>query len=300
MREQRLVGIDYLNAVTTLLQRVRLAHRTFGSYQAAELQFWWGVPRSTDAFEQLFWFDEQGRPAAAAIITDFGDGSSLLYEDPTLVVIVMPDSSPEWISQVVDRGLAHITHCGIEAVEIEVDRSDDVMHNVLFGHGFAVKGEGLVECWLDAQTRPEVSPLREGYRLLNRSDTMERPHHMAGPGRPDVEQRLLQTSLYRPDLDLVVVDGEDEPGAYGLFWHDPVTATGTVEPMRTLDDHQRRGLARHILTTGIELLADAGAERISIAFETDNPASSHLYLSVGFEPNRRTDVLALDRRNGSA
>ena len=58
--------------------------------------------------------------------------------------------------------------------------------------------------------------------------------------------------------------------------------------MRTEDDHQRRGLARHILTTGIALLAEAGATRIKVCFEPDNPASRNLYLSVGFEPDRQT------------
>ncbi|MFT7474716.1 MAG: hypothetical protein ACI81L_001645 [Verrucomicrobiales bacterium] len=40
-----------------------------------------------------------------------------------------------------------------------------------------------------------------------------------------------------------------------------------VEPMRTEDAHQPSGLARRILTTGIDLLAKAGAERIKIGFE---------------------------------
>lgn len=41
------------------------------------------------------------------------------------------------------------------------------------------------------------------------------------------------------------------PAAHGMFWYDPVTETGVVEPMRTHDDHQQRGLARHVLTTGV-------------------------------------------------
>lgn len=65
-----------------------------------------------------------------------------------------------------------------------------------------------------------------------------------------------------------------------------------VEPMRTEDDHQRRGLARHVLTAGVALLASAGAQRIKIVYDPDNPASGHLYRSVGFEPHRYTDVLA--------
>ena len=111
-------------------------------------------------------------------------------------------------------------------------------------------------------------------------------------GHPDPEPRLRQTSLYRPDLDLVVYDRDGDVAAYGLFWYDPVTGTGLVEPMRTEDAHQRRGLARHVLTTGVDLLARAGARRIKICFEPDNLASRDLYLSVGFRPHRQTDLFA--------
>ena len=145
--------------------------------------------------------------------------------------------------------------------------------------------------WLQTLVQT-ISPLPDDYRLFSRLDTMQRPHHMIKRSGPDVEQRLLQTSLYRSDLDLLILDRDDNHAAYGLFWYDPETATGLVEPMRTEDDHQRRGLARHVLTTGIDLLAEAGAVRIKICFEPDNPASSHLYLSVGFEPVKQTDVFS--------
>jgi GNAT superfamily N-acetyltransferase len=93
-------------------------------------------------------------------------------------------------------------------------------------------------------------------------------------------------------MDLVVLDNLDSVAAYGLFWFDPETTTGLVEPMRTEDDHQRKGLARHVLTSGIDLLAKAGAERIKIVFLTTNPAARGLYLSVGFEPVNETVVFS--------
>lgn len=285
VREEQLVGGGYLEGVTALLQRIRSVHPTAGLYEAADLQWWWRMLRSTDSFPQLFWFDQHGRPVAAVIATDWGDRMAL---DP----IVMPDATPEWVAHVVERGLAHAGASGLGAVGLEVDRADDVLREVLVGHGFAIDGDGLVETWLAADARPEISPLHEGHRLSSRLDTMQRPHHMIHPQRnpSDVEPRLRQTSLYRPDLDLVVHDRGDNVAAYGLFWYDPETATGLVEPMRTEDEHQRRGLGRHILTTGIDLLAQAGAERIKICFEPDNPASKGLYLSVGFEPDRQTVI----------
>jgi ribosomal protein S18 acetylase RimI-like enzyme len=70
--------------------------------------------------------------------------------------------------------------------------------------------------------------------------------------------------------------------------------------MRTEDDHQRRGLARHILTTGVDLLAEAGPARVKICYEPDNPASGSLYLSAGFEPARQTVVFAGTTSGGTA
>lgn len=285
MREQHRVGVHYLEAATALLQRVRRANPTAGLYEAADLQWWWRTPRSTDNLPQLFWFDHLGRPEAAVIATDWGDRISL---DP----IVMPDAAPDWVAQVMERGLAHAGESGFDTVGLEVDRADGVLRDVLVGHGFAIEEDGLVETWLAAEARPGISPLHEDYRLSSRLDTMQRPHHMIKRNHPDLEARLRQTSLYRPDLDLVVHDSRDRVAAYGLFWYDPETATGLVEPMRTEDDHQRRGLARHILTAGIDLLAEAGAERIKICYEPDNPAARGLYLSVGFEPVRQTVVFS--------
>ncbi len=65
-----------------------------------------------------------------------------------------------------------------------------------------------------------------------------------------------------------------------------------VEPVRTEDDHQGRGIARHLLTTGIDRLARAGATRLMVCFEPDNAAARHLYLSTGFVPDRENDGFA--------
>jgi len=293
LREEHRVGLQYLETATALLQRVRSSHRTAGLYEAADLQWWWSqMPRSTDNLPQLFWIDHLGRPEAAMIATDSPVRTQL---DP----MIMPDATPDLVAHVIERGLAHARESGFEAVGLEVDRADDLLRDILVDHGFEIEEDGLVETWLTADARPEISPLHEDYRLSSRLDTMQRPHHMINPTRnhSDPEPRLRQTSLYRPDLDLVIHDSRDSVAAYGLFWYDPVSATGLVEPMRTEDDHQQRGLARHILTAGIGLLAAAGAERIKICYQPDNQASKGLYLSVGFEPVRQTVVFS--RRAGT-
>ncbi len=290
LREGHRAGLEYLETASLLLQRIRASHPTRGLFEAADLQWWWSLERSTDVIPQLFWFDEDGLPAAGVIATDWGG-------DVALAPMVMPDAPADWIAHVLERGLLHAGECGFTAVDLEVDRTDDVMRDLLTGHGFTCDEDGrgdtasvsVVEAWLDADKRPRLSPLREGYRLSSRVDTAGGPYHNLR-GSPDIEPRLLQTSLYRPDLDLVIHDRDGNAAAYGLFWMDPTTSTGVVEPMRTTEGHQRRGLARHVLTVGVDRLASAGAERIKLVFEPDNRAAADLYLPIGFEAVKETVV----------
>ena len=190
----------------------------------------------------------------------------------------------------IDRGLSHLAEHDMNTVEVEIEVGDDTQRDAFVDHGFSRRGEALVECWLDTHDRQDISSLADGYRLVSRIDTANRPHHMARPDRPDPEPRLKQVSLYRPDLDLAVYHDDGSFAAQAMFWYDPMNRVGTVEPVRTMDEHQGKGLSRHLLTTGIDRLAEAGATRVSIGYEPDNPASGHLYRSVGFVPHRSTDL----------
>ena len=288
MTERYLVGPAYLEAATTLLQRVRAAHPTAGLLEAADAQWWWRSPRATDRVPQPFWFDASGRPVAAVIATDWGDAVAL---DP----IVLPDAAPAWVARVVEIGVEHMQAAGLGPLEVVVDRADGAMRALLEGLGFVVADGaplGVVDAWLAAEARPPVGHLPNGYRLRRRLDTSSRPHHLVARNGPDVEARLRQASLYRPELDLVVLDDRDDVAAYGLFWFDPVTATGLVEPMRTEAAYQGRGLARHVLAAGIGRLVAAGARRVKVCFHPGNEAARRLYLGAGFEAGKATVVLA--------
>lgn len=46
-----------------------------------------------------------------------------------------------------------------------------------------------------------------------------------------------------------------------------------------------------MLTAGINLLVDAGADRIKIAYRQDNPTARTLYTGVGFEPVKQCAVV---------
>jgi len=273
-----------MTAACAVLQRNRAVHPIGGRFEAADLQWWWRTPRTTDDVDQLIWYDDHG-PVAAAYLTDWTDSVGL-------DVLLPVDASSEAYAMVLDTGLHHAASLGIDRVDFEVARSDHAVSELLSERGFAVAESGLVECWIRADDRPPVTELGDGYHLFDRSSTRSQPSHWLRRNGPDVERRLSETTLYRDDLDLVVLDDHDDHVGYGLFWHDPTTSTGLVEPMRTEDDHQRRGIARHVLTAGLDRLARVGSRRIKICFEAGNTAARNLYLDVGFTPAVHTDIWA--------
>ena len=124
-RAERRVGLEYLAAITTLQQRVRLAHPTFGLYEAADLQWWWSHRlRSTDDLPQLFWFDGAGQPEAAVVLIEWDDRVQF---DP----ILLPGASPDLVDHVVETGLAHAADAGFDAVSLEADPADTALWRAL-------------------------------------------------------------------------------------------------------------------------------------------------------------------------
>jgi predicted N-acetyltransferase YhbS len=95
-----------------------------------------------------------------------------------------------------------------------------------------------------------------------------------------VAARLRQCPLYDPALDLAVETAAGEVAGYALFWFDPVTKVGLVEPMRVEDAYQRRGLARALLTNGLDRLALRWARRLKVGYATD--VARRLYVGAGF------------------
>jgi GNAT superfamily N-acetyltransferase len=133
---------------------------------------------------------------------------------------------------------------------------------------------------MDAQDRPDVAALPGGFVLVDRAQTTARPHPMRQRSGEEVEARLLQCSLYDPALDLAVEAADGPVAGYALFWFDPVTRVGLVEPMRVEDAYQRRGLARAMLTAGLDRLAKRGARRLKVGYATD--VARGLYVGAGF------------------
>lgn len=270
-------GSRYLELATTLLQRMRLEHPTGGIWEAADVQWWSRLDRPAgrgDGDGHLFWHDERARPVAAVLLTRFARSTQC-------DVFVLPDD-PGFARSVWRAALrltATATATATQHAEFPVRLDDAVGIAQLSAAGLRQADEpNVVTSWLDAGNRPAVPPLAAGYRLVTRAGAQNMPHPMIQRNGPHIERRLRRCELYQPELDLSVLAPDGQAAGYGLFWADNITRVGLVEPMRTEQAHERRGIASHLLAEGLARLAAHGCTRLKVSNDLG------IYLRAGFHP----------------
>jgi GNAT superfamily N-acetyltransferase len=271
VREVRASGLEYLALATKLLQRARLLDAEAGVWEAGDLQWWWRTPRRSDAIDQLFWIDDDG-PVAAVVLADWDRVCEC-------VPILVSGSSTVSLATVWASAVEAIDVLKLDTVEVLARDDDQELLRLLSAAGFVADRRSWFT-WMAAQDRPERAALPEGFVLVDRARETSKPHPMRRRNGEAVEERLRQCSLYDPALDLAVETADGRGAGYALFWFDPVTEVGLVEPMRVEDEFQRRGLARALLTEGLDRLAARGARRLKVGFGTE--AARALYLGAGF------------------
>jgi predicted N-acetyltransferase YhbS len=269
VRRELLRGLARLNATSTVLQRARLADPLRGMWEAADLQWWRRLPRPTDELPLPVWFDEVG-PVAAAGLTAWDDA----WQADVFAVPSIVDDGEIWAATLE----ASAGQRGV-AVKVVLHEDDARVTDLAIESGFAMTDELSGTAWMDADDRPQVAQV-DGFTIVDRAARADCPHPMIARNGELVERRLRECSLYDPTLDLAVVDAGGRVAGYALFWFDHTTLVGLLEPMRVEDNYQRRGLARMLLTNGLDRLACKGARRLKVGFETD-PARN-LYLDAGF------------------
>lgn len=278
IREIRAKGFGALPISSALMQRARKAHATWTVWDAADIQWSWARPRESDAADRLFWFDEHG-PVAGIIPSSWAHGTWQC--DP----VIVPGCASPTPEEVWHKSITHMQDLTPSPFDIPL-RDDDVVFIELATQAGFMAGEGDTTNWMDTINRTEVLTIPSGYRLVDRTQRLDVAHPLEQRNGRTIVDRLRQCSIYSPSLDLAIEADRGEVAAYALFWFDPETRTGMVEPVRVEDAHQRRGLARAILSKGLDLLANRGAERIKVVHETD--AAGSLYAGVGFRPESTT------------
>jgi predicted N-acetyltransferase YhbS len=264
-------GLPYLQLATALLQRARIADATGGIWEAADVQWWSRRASHTDQHDQVFWLDDDGAPTAGVLRTDWATSVQL-------DVVSLPgrghDTAAAW-REALRQGAAE------SSVELAVRADDGTGIQAVTAAGYRPEhGPGVVSSWLDWADRPAIPILAPGFSLLSRADVPDGPHPLAPRNGDEVADRLLRCSLYQPALDLRVQAPDGSVAGYAVFWADPVTKVGLVEPMRTEQPFEGLGIASHLLATGLDRLAGLGCTRLKVSNDIG------IYLRAGFRPLR--------------
>ena len=74
-------------------------------------------------------------------------------------------------------------------------------------------------------------------------------------------ENIQAIPMYREELDLVVVTDKGEIVSFCTVWYDDVTGTAYFEPVGTMPEHQRKGLARANMVEGLRRLRKLGCKR---------------------------------------
>lgn len=270
------VGLHFLNDVTTLLQRRRLANPAGEVWEAADLQWWWPRHRHDDPADARVWYDDDGEPVAAAVLTRWKPDRF------SCDVFAAPDFEPAWTFAGQRCAQVDVAH-----IEMQLPEGDGAIEAAARHAGFAPSDDSYAVCWLDpASIREPRKPLPHGYRIVARADDDTRPHPMVGRNGPQIEDGLRRCSLYDPSLDLAVVGPDGTAAGYALFWPDLTTGVGMVEPMRVEDAHAGHGLGAQLLDAGLRGLAARGCTRLKVSVEPTNTSAVRLYTGAGFDITR--------------
>jgi len=109
-----------------------------------------------------------------------------------------------------------------------------------------------------------------------------------GAWRVTVEayQRLMRTSGYDRDLDVVAVAPDGRCAAFCLGWIDPVNGIGELEPVGTRPDFRHLGLGQAVMLESLRRMKSRGLQEVIVGPVKDNLIP--FYEPVGFRVRCKT------------
>jgi mycothiol synthase len=280
---------DYWRIRAFLRQVMLLNKVREKSWHVARLDYWrWhGIANQGDGqLEQdvFLWETEEGQ--IASVLNREEAGNAYLQVHPRLRT---PELEEEMVALAEER-LA-VRREGKQVLAVWTDAQDTQRLDILKRHGYT-RGKWAESQWRrDLDTPVPGTSLPPDYTVRALGDVDELPARSWAswkafhPDAPDDDYEgwewylnIQRCPLYRRDLDIVAVAPEGEIVAFTTVWYDDVTRSAYFEPVGTMPAHQRRGLARAILSEGLRRLQRLGAARAFVGgYE---PGPNALYSSV--------------------
>ncbi|MEN6370104.1 MAG: GNAT family N-acetyltransferase [Thermotogota bacterium] len=284
-------------AIRGFLRDVYLRNdRTEHSWQVARLDWWrWhGIANLGDGkleTDVFLWEAQDGE--LAAVLNSEGAGHAFLQVDPRYRSVALED---EMVSLAEEHLVGVGKTSGRPYLCVSAQDRDVPRVELLEGRGYVRRGD-----WQEVQRKRDLSlpiptpPLAEGYRIramladdedrARRSWASWRAFH---PDEPDDKyegwewlKNTERAPLYRRDLDLVAEAPSGEIASFATVWYDDVTRATYYEPVGTMLEHQRRGLAKAVIAEGMRRAREMGALVATVGGGGEsNPPAELLYAGL--------------------
>jgi mycothiol synthase len=291
---------DYFKIREFLCQTLLLHERKQINWPLYRWDYWrWHVNANIFQFklnESVFLW-ETDDSALAAVLNPGGRGEAFLQIHPrhrsaALIEEMLTLAEQKFPIPLADEKVT---------LSIGADAQDEVFKAALVQRGYTRTGEVEHQRWQLLDHPIPSAALAAGYMVRSLGDDSELPARSWAswrafhPNEPDEKYKgwewyrnVQRIPTYRRDLDLVVVAAGGEIAAFTTIWYDEATKTGAFEPVGTKPEHQRRGLAKALLTEGLLRLQKLGAV---IAYVSSYEPGAHAtYESVGFKEYDRSEM----------
>jgi mycothiol synthase len=283
---------DYWRIRNFLREVFLLNDRRMLNWPVARLDYWrWhGIMNLADgSLETGVYMWETPEGQIMAVLNREGAGQTFLQIHPAFKTVELEE---EMIT-LAEVQLRAPSRRGDQVLWVWSDAGDTQRQGILERRGFAHIIDADEHQWRrNLEITIPDNPVREGYAIRPLGNVSQFPSRCWASWRafhsdePNEKydgdwswyHNIQAAPLYRRDLDLVTIAPNGEVAAFTTIWYDDVTRCGYFEPVGTMPEHQRCGLARSLLCEGMRRLNRLGATQVmTIGGE---PPANALYQSV--------------------
>lgn len=226
----------------------------------------------------------------AFVMPDGGRGEAFPSVHPGLRTLELEEE----ILDVAEEHLHAVKEDGTRRLSVWAPEKDTLRQDLLRRRGYTQRGLNEHQWRRTLDSPIAAAPPPAGYTIRSLGDGLELLERCYASGlgfhEGDIKiavenrddptwYRNIQTApLYRRDLDLVAVAPDGSIASFCTIWFDDVTRSALFDPVATVPAHQRRGLARAVLTEGLRRLQRMGA--LTAHVSGYEPGPNALYRSV--------------------
>jgi len=282
-------------AIRQFLRDVYLRNgRTEHSWQAARLDWWrWhgilNMGHGNLETGVFLWETPSGE--LAAVLNREGAGQAFFQVDPRQRTAALEE---EMLTVAEEHLTSMGASCGRPVLAVYAHDVDELRTEMLTRRGYARRAD-----WQEVLRKRDLTlptpdaSLPDGYSIramggiddhAKRSWASWRSFHPDEPndkyGGWEWQRNVHKAPMYRRDLDLVVEAPSGEIAAFACLWYDDVTRAVCYEPVGTMPEYQRRGLAKAVIAEGMRRAKEMGATLVTVGGGESNPPAEALYASA--------------------